>query len=304
MRDEIDRIGAGIEEILGQTGCSSEQEFFRHFDICQRREQLRSKRDELKMKILATTGRKDWEEVHRTLERWDKARLESERLSLSKKMEDMQKEIEDVYEKRAEAAQRLDHLADSTEHTELLARHSVLIQELHDLSERWMISALALHLLDSAKERFEQENQPKVFKTASSLFATITGNRYTDIVAPVGKSEMIAVRADGRRMQLEELSRGTAEQLYLCIRFGVISVCETGSEVLPVLMDDILVNFDPDRAGQAARVISDLSAERQILFFTCHPYIVDILKAAAPGATVFSMDGDVSDKASLAQVEA
>ena len=40
-------------------------------------------------------------------------------------------------------------------------------------------------------------------------------------------------------------------------------------------MDDVLVNFDPRRASAAARSIVELSHERQVLFFTCHPTMVD-----------------------------
>lgn len=43
------------------------------------------------------------------------------------------------------------------------------------------------------------------------------------------------------------------------------------AEHLPVIMDDILVNFDPERAPAAAQTILDLAESCQILFFTCHP---------------------------------
>jgi uncharacterized protein YhaN len=36
-------------------------------------------------------------------------------------------------------------------------------------------------------------------------------------------------------------------------------------------MDDILVNFDDDRAARAARSIESLSKVCQIIYFTCHP---------------------------------
>ena len=36
-------------------------------------------------------------------------------------------------------------------------------------------------------------------------------------------------------------------------------------------MDDILVNFDPDRAARAARSIEALAERQQVIYFTCHP---------------------------------
>ena len=36
-------------------------------------------------------------------------------------------------------------------------------------------------------------------------------------------------------------------------------------------MDDILVNFDDERAALAARSIESLAEHHQVIYFTCHP---------------------------------
>ena len=65
---------------------------------------------------------------------------------------------------------------------------------------------------------------------------------------------------------------------------------------LPVIMDDILVNFDPERAARAARVLAQAAAGdpatpgHQILFFTCHPETAQLLAAAAPEAARFCVE--------------
>jgi uncharacterized protein YhaN len=38
-------------------------------------------------------------------------------------------------------------------------------------------------------------------------------------------------------------------------------------------MDDILVNFDNERAQLAARSIEQLASRQQVLYFTCHPEV-------------------------------
>ena len=45
----------------------------------------------------------------------------------------------------------------------------------------------------------------------------------------------------------DRLSRGTAEQLYLALRLGLVDQLGEVGSGLPVLMDDVLVNFSPDR---------------------------------------------------------
>jgi uncharacterized protein YhaN len=74
------------------------------------------------------------------------------------------------------------------------------------------------------------------------------------------------------------LSRGTAEQLYLSLRFGFVSEFVRHSDPLPLVFDDILVNFDPRRARAAAEAILELAESQQILFFTCQPSTADLFR--------------------------
>ena len=55
-------------------------------------------------------------------------------------------------------------------------------------------------------------------------------------------------------------------------------------------MDDILVNFDPERAEEAARAIAELADENQVIVFTCHPPTADLLKARAPESLLVKLD--------------
>ena len=43
------------------------------------------------------------------------------------------------------------------------------------------------------------------------------------------------------------------------------------AEPLPLVMDEILVNFDERRARATAESIRDLATRHQILYFTCRP---------------------------------
>ena len=48
---------------------------------------------------------------------------------------------------------------------------------------------------------------------------------------------------------------------------------------MPVILDDVLVKFDPSRRENAARVILDFAREQQVLLFSCHPEFVDLIAA-------------------------
>ena len=74
-----------------------------------------------------------------------------------------------------------------------------------------------------------------------------------------------------------QLSRGTTEQLYLSIRLGLAQELARRGVALPLVMDDVLVHFDPERARGMAEVLGVFAREHQVLFFTCHPATRDLL---------------------------
>ncbi len=79
----------------------------------------------------------------------------------------------------------------------------------------------------------------------------------------------------------EVLSTGTAEQLYLCLRLGLAREYSSRTVPLPFVMDDVFVNFDPERAERVAEVLLDTAKESQIILLTCRPETVEAVRAAA-----------------------
>jgi len=159
-----------------------------------------------------------------------------------------------------------------------------------DAGDRFVVGSLAVRLLDGARERFERERQPEVVRTAGRVFSAMTGGRYTDVRVPLDGSGISVLSADGSIRTSAALSRGTAEQLYLALRVGLIGSLGALGSALPVLMDDVVVNFDPERRAGALVAIGELAALRQVLFFTCHPETAEALHGAVAGSTLVTLD--------------
>ncbi len=145
------------------------------------------------------------------------------------------------------------------------------------LAREWAVRAIALRLLEETRRRYERERQPRVVQDAAGYFERITGGAYERIVAAPGEATVRVESATGAPRLTDELSRGTAEQLYLALRFGLIEQFARTAEALPVVMDDILVNFDEERAARAAAAVRSLAERHQVLYFTCHPWTARLL---------------------------
>jgi uncharacterized protein YhaN len=167
---------------------------------------------------------------------------------------------------------RRDEMERDAAATELRQHYADVKAQLEAAADHWTVLALAKDLLARSRAAYEEAHRPAVVQAAERYFAAWTEGRYRRIIAPLGSSIESVERSDGSRISLAALSRGTSEQLYLALRFGLVErFVETSGEPLPIVMDDILVNFDDDRAALAARSIESLSETCQIIYFTCHP---------------------------------
>ncbi len=148
-----------------------------------------------------------------------------------------------------------------------------------ELATRYATDRLSLALLTRARRRFEEEQQPRVIQLAAEHFATLTGGRYRRVFVPAGGKGELRV-SDGRRdWSAEQLSRGTREQLYLAFRLAVIEDFGETRGALPLVVDDILVNFDLERTKGTLRLLSKLSKHHQVIAFTCHPWLRECFEA-------------------------
>lgn len=201
-----------------------------------------------------------------------------------------------LLDERGAASTRLADLSSDATGSELMARRETLIEQLNSAAREWSTLTLARHLLERARAKYEAERQPAVLKHAQSFFRAVTDGRYQTLISPLGTHNVTIIGQDNSHKTPEQLSRGTQEQLYLALRFGLIRQFAESAEPLPVVVDDILVNFDPERAYRTAQAFVELSQTNQVLVFTCHPETVALFTKADPRTQVI----DLSDKTSLA----
>ncbi|MFV0421997.1 AAA family ATPase [Oleidesulfovibrio sp.] len=222
-------------------------------------------------------------------------KLEARTQSLEQDLTGLRNEEETLRTDLHEIKAALRSLETSDQTAQLLTRRESLTETLRRNARQWTTLALARHFVEQAKNTFEQERQPAVIKAAAEFLQIITDGAYTHIQTSLEDSSIRAVTAKGDVRLPHELSRGTAEQLYLALRLGYISNHAAHGEPLPVIMDDILVNFDPHRAASTARAFARLAQRNQVLFFTCHPATAEMMQEQAQNTALFAVkDGTIT----------
>lgn len=83
-------------------------------------------------------------------------------------------------------------------------------------------------------------------------------------------------RRDGVSVPYDWLSAGTKDAFALALRLAMASHFLGGSDGF-LLVDDPLVNMDPERQAAAAAMLREFADRRQVIVFTCHPAHAELL---------------------------
>ena len=78
-------------------------------------------------------------------------------------------------------------------------------------------------------------------------------------------------------MPIDKLSAGTYDSVALALRFAIVENIydENGGFMI---LDDCLVDLDPDRRDAAIEIINEFCKNNQVIFTTCSPDTADMLK--------------------------
>ena len=144
-------------------------------------------------------------------------------------------------------------------------------------AEHYVRVKLAGRILRDEIERYRMENQGPLLERASECFKILTLGSFNALKTDYNENDepmLVGVRSDGGRVDVEGMSSGTRDQLYLALRLASLEKYMDDSEPMPFIVDDILVEFDDKRSEAALIALSQLAKKTQVILFTHHSNIV------------------------------
>ena len=219
------------------------------------------------------------------LEAVDYPALDAARQVLELRIRDCEEQERQANEKKGAAGLALDQLDGSAAAAEIQSTIAQRRAALAGAVDRYVPLILARQLLEQSLERFEKESQPAMLGEVSRLFTAMTGGRYDRVERPRDPNRPLIVYRTDTRDDLEpsQLSTGTREQLYLAIRLAYVLHYCTRAEPLPIVLDDVLANFDPPRTRRTLEALGQITDRVQVLLFTCHPHVAALATDVFPG---------------------
>jgi uncharacterized protein YhaN len=170
---------------------------------------------------------------------------------------------------------------------EAAADAEAALARVRELAERYFRARTASFVLAREIESYRQKNQGPIVTRASELFRRLTLGSFVALRTDFDEDDkpvLRGVRASGGEVDVLAMSDGTRDQLYLALRVATLERYADQGNPMPVVLDDILVHFDDDRARAALELIGDLSERMQVLFFTHHARLVELARETIRGA--------------------
>ena len=146
---------------------------------------------------------------------------------------------------------------------------SAKLQALEDtrtaLQKRERALTLAMDALATAAQTLTEAYGPRLTAPAGRYLAALTGGQFDGLVLQDGQVLTARECLSGLQRPLEQLSRGTADQVWLSLRLALTGLLLPPAA--PLILDDALLTFD---SGRTAAALEQLRREgRQILLFSC-----------------------------------
>ena len=164
------------------------------------------------------------------------------------------------------------------------ARQNALA-EIGEIAGQYIRIRTSALLLEWAIERNLRERQAPMLERAGKLFSELTLGSFEALEMDFDEKDqarLVGRRPSGERVEVDGMSSGSADQLYLALRIAALEDYIDEAQPLPFVADDLFINFDDQRAAAGLKVLERLARRCQVIFFTHHEHLVEVANEAIP----------------------
>lgn len=258
-KSAIQKINQQIKEFLNDRKQSSVDEFLKEYVNQQAIESRLNEKNILKQQLKG----QDVDAIQAT--DWNyKIDVTQSRLS------ELQKLLSDLNQQQAEARLKITELTNSGKSLELRQTLENLKTEIMQNIKQLLALQLNVKLINCFLDLASQNRFPKISKLAERYFRILTNQKYQYVKF---EDKIRVYNNNDEQFLINELSRGTLEQLYLAL---ILALAVEFSKIyqFPIIIDDGLVNFDIQRKSSALELINDISKTNQIIYVTANNKIL------------------------------
>lgn len=285
IKNKLEVLNAKLKSMMKEANCENIEQLKDVERKSQEAELLKNKLEQLNKELSGHSGGIEIEKFIAASEEINPDSIPGEIANTKLELEKLKKENSELEQSIGAEKQYLkqydgnsDAAAEAAENKEEAAA------QIEHYADRYIKIRLASIILKNEIERYRLQNQGPVLEKASRIFSTLTLKSFSGLrTSYTEKDEAILVGLRNgageeiREVEVGGMSEGTCDQLYLSLRLASFEKYIESNEPMPMIIDDALVNFDDERAFECLKIFSEISKKTQIIYFTHHRHILDLL---------------------------
>ena len=297
MQRLMDRWIRARQTHLAEMGVENQQQLEEQLSLKHQFLKLKQEILDLDSRITAIIGgHVPYESIARLLENAPPGELEKRWETLGQRSQQADERVSQLLQRQGETAQEMKSLAADRRLAEVKLELACLEKQLAACAEHWRTLGATTSMLEKVCEVYETERQPETLREASAFLKQLTDGKYVRVWTPLGKNALRIDNEKNQSLPLEVLSRGTREAVFIALRLSLAAAYSRRGVTLPLVLDDVLVNFDSIRATHAAKVLRDFaSLGHQVIMFTCHEHIMKIFHGIDVQVRVLPTQGQTGE---------
>ncbi|MGN1386640.1 MAG: AAA family ATPase [Bacillus sp. (in: firmicutes)] len=262
-----------LQELFTSAACENEAEFLMKVQLAKEKAGYKEKLEIMQLQLAPyEEERRYWEQSEAAINSYSVSELEEEKTVCEQRLSELDEQL-------ADRRLRIQQLEEAGSFDERSFQYYAKKSELDEQAKEWMALSLAKNMLNKVVHSYKSEKFPEILRNAEKFVEAITDGEYISLYWKDEDEGLMLQRKDGVVFEAKEVSRGTQEGIYVALRLSLAGHVYA-NHAMPIIIDDGFVNFDRGRVENVMNILKSLQNKQQIIFFTCHDYLLPYFNKA------------------------
>lgn len=280
IQRRVDHLQHEIATLLQQANATDRTDLERKLQLYQRRQQIELALQQATRDLeLITQSEPQLALVEDDLVRFRPTENTETIKRLTREAADAEKHLQEQFEQLGTVKQELKSLSADRQSSRVRFEQAQAHEQMLEAWTNWYATAASAESVDLVSAMFEQAHQPEMLAAAIPFVERLTCNKYHRLWTQLGRRQLFVDDQLGSPRPAEQLSGGTREQLFLAIRLAMVKAFASHGIELPMVLDDVTVNFDVERSEAAVETLMEFAKDgQQVLVFTSHIHFAQMFQ--------------------------
>jgi len=152
-------------------------------------------------------------------------------------------------------------------------------RNLQKLETNRLALSIALETIEKLSRQQQEVLAPQLNAAVEQRFLRLCRRRYEEVKIDPDFQVWVREIDSGELRSAEHLSRGTQDQIYFSLRFGILDLVSNETESCPCLLDEPFAAYDRLRLREAFEILKEEARSRQLILFTCREDLLELARS-------------------------